>query len=299
MDGGSLGALPAPPLLRYTFLNNIHRLTLLHLNMVSRFPRGGTAAGGRIERAKIYVIPFTDHSGQEALMVFRGVVSCPLPPLYSFAIYFTHPEVTPDTVKPAEVLEAIMSKTPWDPCPIRLELYFLSAPNVDSSDDDLDCIAHYRKEKAARGDYIRHIQDLENSATDDEEQQQGGASVHGNDQAKLPGLVPSYIDSPSDYYHGIIFRYPGTDWYTDNHPAHRICFDQISEEEYACATEGNDEFYRLPLVHVSPMPFQESDTTYQGETFVGMAMFDVAHARVKNETGHWWHEARERGWKSW
>ena len=134
-----------------------------------RFPRGGTAAGGRIERAKIYVILFTDHSGQEALIVFRGVVSCPLPPLYSFAIYFTHPEVTPETVKPAEVLEAIMRKTPWDPCPIRLELYFLSAPDVDSSNDD--CIAHYRKEKAARGDYIRHIQDLENSATDDDEEQ--------------------------------------------------------------------------------------------------------------------------------
>ena len=318
MDGGCLGALPsalafpvfcacaAPPLLRYTFLNNIHQLTLLHLNMASRggpsmrFPRGGTAAGGRIERAKIYVIPFTDHSGQAALMVFRGVVSCPLPPLYSFAIYFTHPEVTPETVKPAEVLEAIMRKTPWDPCPIRLELYFLSAPDVDSSDDD--CIAHYRKEKAARGDYIRHIQDLENSATDDdEEQQQGGASVHGNDQARqLPSLVPSYIDSPfSDYYHGIIFRYPGANWSTDKRPARRICFDRISKEEYACATEGNDEFHRLPPVHVSPMPFQESDTTYLGETFVGIAMFDVAHARVKNETGHWWHEARERGWKLW
>lgn len=265
-----------------------------------QFPRGGGAAGGRIQRVKIHVIPFTDHSGQEALMVFRGVVSCPLPPLYSFAICFTHPEVTPESVKPVEVLEAIMRKTPWDPCPIRLELYFLSAPDVDSNDDD--CIAHYRKEKAARGDYIRHIQDLENSDTDDdEEQQQGGASVHGNDQARqLPGLVPSYIDSPFwDYYHGIIFRYPGADWSTDKRPARRICFDRISEEEYARATEGNDEYHRLPPVHVSPMPFQESDTTYLGETFVGMAMFDVAHARVQNETGHWWHEARERGWKSW
>ena len=288
-----------------------------------RFPRGGGAAGGRIHCVKTHVIPFTDHSGREALMVFDGWVSCPLPPLFSFAIYFTHPEVTPETVKPVEVLKAIKRKTPFDSsCSIRLELYFLPAPDVDSSNDD--CIAHYRREKAARGDYTRQIQDLENSATDDdekeeeerrggggggkeeedddddEEQQQGGASVQGNEQAILPGLVPSYIDSPfSDYYHGIIFRYPGANWSTDKRPARRICFDRISEEEYACATEGNDEFHRLPPTHVSSMPFQESDTTYLGETFVGMAMFDIAHARVKNETGHWWHEARERGWKSW
>jgi hypothetical protein len=272
-----------------------------------QFPRGGGAAGGRIQRVKTHVNPFTDHSGRKALMVFDGWVSCPLPPLFSFAVYFTHPEVTPETVKPVEVLEIVKRNTPFDSsCSIRLELYFLPAPDVDSSIDD--CIAHYRKEKAARGDYTRQIQDLENSATDeeeeeddDEEQQQGGASVHGNDQARqLPGLVPSYIDSPfSDYYHGIIFRYPGADWSTDKRPARRICFDRISEEEYARATEGNDEFHRLPPVHVSSMPFQESDTTYLGETFVGMAMFDVAHARVKNETGHWWHEARERGWKSW
>jgi hypothetical protein len=76
-------ACAAPPLLRYTFLNNIHQLTLLHLNMASRggpsmrFPRGGGAAGGRIQRVKTHVIPFTDHSGREALMVFDGWVSCP------------------------------------------------------------------------------------------------------------------------------------------------------------------------------------------------------------------------------
>jgi hypothetical protein len=270
-----------------------------------QFPRGGGAAGGRIQRVKTHVIPFTDHSGREALMVFNGWVSCPLPPLFSFAIYFTHPKVTLETVKLVEVLEAIKRKTLFDSfCSIRLELYFLPAPDVDSSDDD--CIAHYQKEKAARGDYTRQIQDLENSATDDddddeEQQQQGGASVRSNDQARqLPGLVPSYIDRPSsDYYHGIIFRYPGADWSTDKRLARRIYFDRISKEEYARVTEGNDEFHRLPPVYVSSMPFQESDTTEVGERFVGMAMFDAANARMKNETISPWQEARERGWKSW
>jgi hypothetical protein len=147
-----------------------------------RFLRGGGAARGRIQRVKTHVIPFTDYSGRKALMVFNGWVSYLLPPLFSFAIYFTHTEVTPETVKPVEVLEAIKRKTPFDSsCSIRLELYSLPAPNVDSSDDN--CIAHYRKEKAARGDYTHQIQDLKISATDDDdkEQQQGGASVHGND----------------------------------------------------------------------------------------------------------------------
>jgi hypothetical protein len=233
-------------------------------------------------------------------MVFDGWVSCPLPPLFSFAIYFKHPKVTPETIKPVEVLEAIKRKTPFDSsCSIRLELYFLPAPNADSSDDD--SIAYYRKEKAARGEYTRQIQDIENSATDndDEEQQQGGASVHSNDQARqLPGLVPSYIDRPSsNYSHGIIFRYPGADWSTDKRLARRIHFDRISEEEYARVTEGNDEFHRLPLVYVSSMPFQECDTTEVGERFVGTAMFNAADAKIENETISPWQEARERGWK--
>jgi hypothetical protein len=267
-----------------------------------RFPRGGGAAGGRIQRVKTHIIPFTDHSGREALMAFDSWVSCPLPPLFSFAIYFTHPEVSPETVAPVEVLEAIKRKTPFDSsCSIRLDLYFLPAPDVDSSDDE--CIAHYRREKAARGNFTVQIQDLESSAThgDEEEQQQGGASVNGNNKARqLPGLVPSYIDRPSsDYYHGIIFRHPGAHWSTDKRLARRISFDRISQEEYATVTVGNDEFLRLPPVYVSSMPFQESDTIEVGEKFVGMFMFDAANARMKNETIGPWQEARERGWKSW
>ena len=250
-------------------------------------------------------------------MVFDGWVSCPLPPLFSFAIYFT--QMTLETVKPVELLKAIKRATPYDNtgCPIRLELYFLPASDVDSSADD-ECIAHYRKEKAARGDYTRQIkhveetaqedythqiQDMKDSASDDdiEEQQQSRASVPGNGQTRqLPGLVPSYIDSPrSDYYHGIIFRYPGPDWSTDKRPARRICFDRISEEEYARVTEGDDEFFRLPPILVSSMPFQESDATYEGETFVGIAMFYAAHGKTENETNHPWSEARDRAWKSW
>jgi hypothetical protein len=277
----------------------------------NRYPRGGTALSDRIHRTKTHVIPFTDHSGREALMVFDGWVSCPLPPLFSFAIYFT--QMTLETVKPVELLKVIKRGTPYDNtgCPIRLELYFLPASDVDSSADD-ECIAHFRKEKAARGDYTRQIQHVEETAQEDYTRQiqdmkdspsddDTGEQQYSNDRAiQLPGLVPSYIDYHlCDYHHGTIFRYPGADWSTDKRPARRIKFDRISEEEYARVTEGNDEFHRVHPVEVSSMPFQESDATYEGETFVGIAMFYAAHGPTENETNHPWSEARDRAWKSW
>ncbi|KAH6629706.1 hypothetical protein C7974DRAFT_359651 [Boeremia exigua] len=248
------------------------------------FPRGGgrpRGAAGRIQRAKTHVIPFTDRAGRQALIVFYGRESCPLPPLFGFAMYFTHPDATPDTVKPVELMEAIKRKTPLENgCSIRLELYF------DAVTDD-DCIAHYLREKAARGDYRRQIQNLETS--DDTEGQQGGVG-------RLPGLVPSYIDVPDvEYHHGVLFNYPGADWRTDKLPARRIFFDPISEEEYARTGESDV----LPPVYVSSMPVQASDTAEDGVSFVGMAMFELSNARTKNETTGPWQDAIERGWTSW
>jgi hypothetical protein len=76
---------------------------------------------------------FTDHTGGEALIVFDSRAYCPLLPLFSFAIYFTHSNVTLDIVRPVKVPETIKRRTPLDKwCSIRLELCFLSASNVDS-----------------------------------------------------------------------------------------------------------------------------------------------------------------------
>ena len=252
-------------------------------------------AAGRIQRVKTHVVQFTDHTGREALIVFDGRVPCPLPPLFSFTIYFTHPDVTPDTVRPVEVLETIKRKTPLENwCSIRLELYFLSASDVDSTDDE--CIAHYRKEKTAREDYTRQIQDFENSVTDhDEEQRQGGANVYGNNEGRqLPGLVPSYIDEPDvDCHHGLLFSYPSAEWRRDKRLVRCVYFDPISEEDYARITEGNGESEALPPAYVSSTPMHASDTTEEGQRFVGMAMFEISNARTKNEANNPWQEVIE------
>jgi hypothetical protein len=299
-------AFATPLLLHHISSNNICRLALLSPIMAScgrsasiRWPRGrGTGAAGRIQRAKIHVTQFTDHTGREALIVFDGWVSCPLPPLYSFAFYFTHPDMTPDVVRPVEVLEAIKRQTPWEsyPCSIRLELYFLSAPDMDSTDHE--CISHYRKEKAARGDYTRQIQDVENSAMDlKDAQRQGGARIHGNNEGKqLPGLVPSYLDkSDADYHHGLLFSHPGADWRTDGSLAHYVRFDPISNEEYARIAEETGQSEALVPVYVSSIPMQASDTAEVGQGFVGQTMFLISNRCTKNETNRPWQEARNRG----
>jgi hypothetical protein len=102
---------------------------------------------GRMQRIKTYVIHLTDHTGRSALIVFDGRVCCPLPPLFIFAIYFTHPSVTPDTVRPVQLPSAIKRETPLgNLCSIRLELsFFPSASDVDDSTTDELCIAHYLK----------------------------------------------------------------------------------------------------------------------------------------------------------
>lgn len=118
--------------------------------------------------------------------------------------------MTLDTVKLVELLEIIIRRTPLDAwCLILLEIISLS---LLESNLDEECIAHFRKEKAVRGDYTRQIQDFEKSAIkhDTEFQQQSGASVNQNEVRPLPGLVSSYDDVPvNDYYHELLYSYAG------------------------------------------------------------------------------------------
>ncbi|KAL4976279.1 hypothetical protein BDW66DRAFT_135574 [Aspergillus desertorum] len=61
----------------------------------------------RIQRMRIQALSFTNHQGHAARLVFRGRASCPLLPLYAFAIYFTHTDASPDNVDLAALFSAI------------------------------------------------------------------------------------------------------------------------------------------------------------------------------------------------
>ncbi|KAH9882688.1 hypothetical protein J1614_000924 [Plenodomus biglobosus] len=213
--------------------------------------RGGMGSRGRIHRSKTYILPFNDYAGKQALMVFENRESCPLPPLYSFAFYFTHPDVTPENVHPAELLQAIRKDTPLHGtrCPIHIKINFLPVP--DTGHPDEACVAHYCEEKRKRGDYTRQIEAFENATSADDNGKTG----------TVPGFVPSYIqDRDYEYHNGLLFIYQGADWRTNKQLARRIEFDPISQEEYIPLVEGTSEPEILPLAYSSLQAIQQSHT---------------------------------------
>jgi hypothetical protein len=253
---------------------------------------GGLGKLGRIYRRKTHVLPFVDHAGKEALMVFSGRETCPLPPLYSFHIYFTHQDVKPENVQPAELLKALVRDTPYDAygCPYRLELHFLPMPSADAQECDEACMAHYLEEKRHRGDYKDQIVGFENSLMP---------------SGSLPGFVPSYIQVEScEYLRSLLFCYQGANWRTDKQPARRISFDSLPEEELDVLDDEVKEEVGvdgvLPPVYVTLQFFQESDTEWSvGPAYAGEHMFYISNADTQNMTNGPYHEAVERGWQTW
>lgn len=149
---------------------------------------------------KIYTLPFRDHAGSAAVMVFWGPVNQPLPPLYSFAVYTTSPQPSstattqgedaslpsPDTSFAAADLLQALNESRYAPetTRYRLDVYFHPGASVD------DCKRHYEGEKAARGTFADQVRQVK------QQQQQ---------QQKLPGLVPSYLRTPSFCHHDVLF----------------------------------------------------------------------------------------------
>jgi hypothetical protein len=189
---------------------------------------------------KTHVLPFTDHTGKEALMIFEGQETCSLPPLYSFAMYFTHKDVNAENIQPVELLDAIRRGTRLQnyPCPFHLEIFLLPAPNEDAASNEA-CIAHCREEKGSRGDYLRQIEAVD-------------APGNRTGTGGLPSFLTSYIDEPyGDFYHGRLYNYQGPNWRTDKRPVRRVFFDPITQEQYAPIAEEAEEPEVLPPVRVT------------------------------------------------
>ncbi|EUC30908.1 hypothetical protein COCCADRAFT_102695 [Bipolaris zeicola 26-R-13] len=189
--------------------------------------REGTRTRNRIYRIKPHILPFTDHSNTQSLLLFEGRESCPLPPLYTFSLYFTHKTANTTTIHPLDLFTAIRRGTPLQhyPCPFRLEFSFLSTPSAPTSDET--CISHYRAEKQHRGDYTAQL----------------ASRTPGSSPTGLPGFVPSYIDNTSfEFYHGLLFIYQGAGWRTEKEAMRCDSFDPISQDEYdGVGEEGEEE----------------------------------------------------------
>ena len=239
----------------------------------------------RIRRVKTHILPFIDHSGNPARMVFQGVETCPLPPLYTFSIYFTHTDI-PSAVNLAGLLDALMTGNPFASyCPIRLDVYFLPAVAVD------DCAAHYRREKAGRGDYWSQVNAFEGTP-----ENAGLPSDGGN----LPGLVPSYIDDKVvGRYHGLLYLCEGQDWAAGKQLMCEVLFDPISPEEYGSVKDSDEPTILPPLYIAWKVVKPDSPGMEESVGVVGMSMFERSNLRTENETTGVWQKAVEMGWESW
>ncbi|KAL5333804.1 hypothetical protein BJX70DRAFT_45544 [Aspergillus crustosus] len=121
---------------------------------VDRLPRPvrGHGRGWQRFRQHMHTIPFTDHASKPALMVFQNtaqIMYSPLPPLFPFVLYLTHPKTAPSPSQ-TEALVALYNNLGNSLLafyfPFRLDIYFLPGGS------EADCKAHYLAERASRLD---------------------------------------------------------------------------------------------------------------------------------------------------
>ncbi|KAL8366433.1 hypothetical protein RB595_004964 [Gaeumannomyces hyphopodioides] len=182
---------------------------------------------------KIHVIPFRDHAGNPAFSTFYGEQDCPLPYLYSYCIYFTHPDVRPDAPDSAEAARGlyktiILENAPFDPDDrkFRLDMYFLPNGTWD------DCMRHYRAERDARGVYTAQAEAAES-----------GAAQPTAETARMPGLVPSYARPMDRYdYHYLAYICNAPDWRGgEDETMTRLEFEPLSRDDYERYNKDPDD----------------------------------------------------------
>lgn len=258
--------------------------------MASAFQRGIP----RIRTRKTHVVAFQDHAGNPALTVFRGEQDNPLPRLYSYSIYFTHPEADPGDTDSARKLYETITQGPrynTNSVVFRLDLYFIPNGTQD------DCIRHYRAEKNARGDFKVQIDAVVRDST---------GKISG--VSKMPGLVSSYIyDKIAHRYHSLIYVSSEANWQTGDQTMVRVEFDPLSKGEYEkYSKDPGDprEPSELPETHIEVEALNDSSPGFGRETgpgrsvgSMGYEMWDRAPREHMGEEA--WEEARDKGWNSW
>ena len=225
---------------------------------------------GKARTIKVHTIPFIDHRGQTAYMVFSNLEHFPLPPLYSFAIYFTHPAATPD-------LEGFYEQLAWEECgggsdfAVRFDIYFLPSATYK------DCISHYSNEKATRGSYLDQVRMFKQCNRDE---------VHPLTEASqvVPGMVDQYYMANQ-----VLYICSEKDWREGNQTFCELSFKELADADTTPAFIATD---RPITTHSPAYYFENSKYPVAGK------MYDMAHRDREFFLGPW-QKATYRGWTGW
>ncbi|KAK4442905.1 hypothetical protein QBC34DRAFT_479335 [Podospora aff. communis PSN243] len=278
----------------------------------------GTATKGPRRIVETHAVPFVDHAGNTALMVYRSFSK--LPPLFGIAVYIVgetggaasasssappgpDPASTPSTststststarrdedtnAKTAAALELFNAIQGSDWTNYRLDIYFL--PSGTTKDD---CKAHYLAEKAKRGTVNAQIALVESNSPESRHHNTAELSEGGN--IKPPGFIPSYLCSSTGYYHHDILFLSDKNWRADGLLFVEFTLAKVNEE-WEPEEEGEGDGLEEERVRRLPVLSEEREGGY-GD--VGGRMRELYRLGSEELEGVW-QEAVRRGWVSW
>lgn len=209
---------------------------------------------------KCHIVPFTDHTGKTAYMVFDNLEAIPLPPLFSFPICFTHPNASMEQVDMAGLYQELT--TAYSDFNIRLDMYHLPGADQD------DCINHYRSEKSVRGSYKAQLRMFQAYRRD---------GIRPDTQ--LPGMVNSYREgSPRR----VLFICSDRDWRGGQRILRYVEFDYRGREEEDDLPSLTSEVVFMNERNPAFDPRNPNTLNRADET-----MFDLAHCDKELFLGPW------------
>ena len=233
---------------------------------------------------EFHTVPFTDHLGKSAYIVFRNAESETLPPLFSFAIYLTHPNAALETIDLYGLYEEIVEGlSNWE---VRLDFYFLPSPPTYE-----DCITHYLGEKAKRGTYLRQIRMFKRRRRVETHPLPGT-------EVQVPGMVKKYGLYNTDH---VLCVFPGLDWRERSQTMAAVYFDPRT---YSSATPEYQVAQCPILAYANGISVVENRKRcipgyrQRNDDAIGHELYDLESGSYEDWV-HTWSEASQRGWKAW
>ncbi|KAL2869007.1 uncharacterized protein BJX67DRAFT_348478 [Aspergillus lucknowensis] len=194
----------------------------------------------------LHAVPFTDHMGNEAFMVFKNGIDTEfstLPPLFPFAVYFSHPGAipSPDESDLVGLFIDIREGGLSSDFHFRLDVYFLPGAS------EVDCKTHYLAERASRADYETIIREFEDRTLQLSGQGVSCDSSHAQTTTRLPGMARSHPGL--EPYRGLLLLCAQPVWRDGAERISCVLFDKLAVEDTTNEGEGdvhNDAYHNAP-----------------------------------------------------